>query len=306
MSSGIDGKTILEGIESLINKIIDVSNISNIQSLIKQHDESSNAVGDWLDTWKQDNIPHTVHSFLEMAIDKKNGRIELESERDKKLETTTTNVLKHLQNVESKIIVLSTLEKETLYKSLMICEDYKKLEELKDKLQETRVIGRDAGVLNILLRVIQMVNNCATSETNNPATSETEQKEQHSTSETNNPVTSETEQKEQYKINILKIHDVYNFCIEAEIINNSISEENFINAVYNADFKNILSNAESLKSKSACMYTITIISHFVDSPKWYKDTAHSINTEPNRCSAKKLNSEQMKIAKTNGLLKQMQ
>jgi hypothetical protein len=87
------------------------------------------------------------------------------------------------------------------------------------------------------------------------------------------------ENPKRYKFDILKVTDIYNFCINTNVISNSILNVDFINAVDSADFTPILFDGE----KSKCKYIIYILSKII-SPEWYLAAAHSINTEPNRCS----------------------
>jgi hypothetical protein len=89
---------------------------------------------------------------------------------------------------------------------------------------------------------------------------------------------------QQYAFDPAKITAVYNFCIETNVLSNTISNVAFINAVNSANFKTIHDNAEQQRSKSKCKYIIFILSKFVAGNDWYLTTAHSINTEPNRCS----------------------
>ncbi|GAB6395253.1 MAG: hypothetical protein MdMp024_1565 [Bacteroidales bacterium] len=89
---------------------------------------------------------------------------------------------------------------------------------------------------------------------------------------------------QQYTVDTGKITAVYDFCIETNVISDSISEVDFINAVSKADFKPIY---ETAKLKHKCKYIIYVLSFLINNPmrsQWYKDTAHSINTEPNKCS----------------------
>jgi hypothetical protein len=82
-----------------------------------------------------------------------------------------------------------------------------------------------------------------------------------------------------------KITEVYNFCIGTHVLDRTvISEVDFINAVNSADFGTIYGHAEERKRKCKCKYIIFILSKLVTGNGWYLNTAHSINTEPSRCS----------------------
>jgi hypothetical protein len=90
---------------------------------------------------------------------------------------------------------------------------------------------------------------------------------------------------QQYEYDSSKIVAIYKFCTETNVLNGSaISFENFINAVNSADFKAIYNNAEQQNSASKCRYIIFILSKIIPGGDWYLNVAHSINTEPNRCS----------------------
>jgi len=106
-----------------------------------------------------------------------------------------------------------------------------------------------------------------------------------------------------YNFDIQKISNIYHFCIEAEIIDDSITEVFFLNAVENTDFKKIYANAENKNAKGACARVISITSKYVK-PRdtWYKKTAQSIDTEPTKCSGRSFNTKQQKLAKQKGLL----
>ena len=88
---------------------------------------------------------------------------------------------------------------------------------------------------------------------------------------------------QQYKLDIKKLAKVYTFCIDTGVIDNSISNVDFINAASYADFKQIYANAEQQKSKSKCKYIIFVISKFAGG-EWYLDTTNGIGIKPNKCS----------------------
>jgi len=87
-----------------------------------------------------------------------------------------------------------------------------------------------------------------------------------------------------YSFDENKILEVYKFCIETNVINNDISDSEFLECVSHADFRKIHLNAEEQNAKSKCKYIIYILSWLVNGEKWYLNTAQSIGTEPNRCS----------------------
>lgn len=87
-----------------------------------------------------------------------------------------------------------------------------------------------------------------------------------------------------YIIDEQKALNVYYFCIETNVIDNTITEEMFIEEIKNANFTKIYANSEELNSKSKCKYIIYILSFLVQGKSWYQNAAHSINTEPNKCS----------------------
>jgi hypothetical protein len=94
-----------------------------------------------------------------------------------------------------------------------------------------------------------------------------------------------TDKHQQYILDTTKITEVYNFCVDTDVIDGSIiSNVGFINAVNDANFKTIYAHAEQQKTKSKCKYIIYVLSKFVNNDKWYLNTAHSIDTEPNKCS----------------------
>jgi hypothetical protein len=90
---------------------------------------------------------------------------------------------------------------------------------------------------------------------------------------------------QQYTFDTVKITNIYNFCINTGVlINTVISNVDFINAVNTANFKTIYAHAEQQESKGKCKYIIFILSKFIAGDGWYLKTAHSINTEPCKCS----------------------
>jgi hypothetical protein len=90
---------------------------------------------------------------------------------------------------------------------------------------------------------------------------------------------------QQYSSDLAKIEEIYDFCVRSKIIdNNIISSVDFVNAVNQADFRTIHDYAEENGAKSKCKYIIYIISFSFKGSDWYLKTAHSINTEPSKCS----------------------
>jgi hypothetical protein len=112
--------------------------------------------------------------------------------------------------------------------------------------------------------------------------------------DTDPPITAQTESKtnkvntgksQRYTFDTAKISAVYDFCIETKVFNSSdVTEVDFIKAVDSADFRSIHAESEKTKGKSRCKYIIYVLSKFISGDNWYLNTAHSINTEPNKCS----------------------
>ncbi|MDR1583237.1 MAG: hypothetical protein LBS55_08280 [Prevotellaceae bacterium] len=89
----------------------------------------------------------------------------------------------------------------------------------------------------------------------------------------------------QYTFDPSEITTVYDFCIDTGVLKSDvISLGNFISAVDSANFKDIYEHAKQQKAQCKCKYTIFVLSKFVTGEDWYLNTAHSIDTEPNRCS----------------------
>lgn len=84
-----------------------------------------------------------------------------------------------------------------------------------------------------------------------------------------------------YFINLAKASVLYQFCIEEEVINSSLSQEKFMEAIYSADFKDIYEGSEK---KTKCKYVIYRLSLIVDKKDWYSKAAQSINCKPTECS----------------------
>jgi hypothetical protein len=82
-----------------------------------------------------------------------------------------------------------------------------------------------------------------------------------------------------------EINDIYDFCVVTGVLNSDvISIVEFMTAVVSANFKHIYKHAEWQHSKAKCKYIIYILSGLIQNADWYVKTAHSIDTEPNRCS----------------------
>jgi hypothetical protein len=95
----------------------------------------------------------------------------------------------------------------------------------------------------------------------------------------------DTGKPQQYTFDTAKITAVYDFCINTDVLDSSvISPVDFINAVDTANFATIHNHAERRKRKSKLKYIIFILNKFVTGDDWYLNAAHSINTEPVRCS----------------------
>ena len=99
----------------------------------------------------------------------------------------------------------------------------------------------------------------------------------------------------QYAFDISKVIIIYEFCIDTDVINNPISEIDFINAATNADFKYIYNNAKNIKSSNRFKYIISVLKGYF--PKeWYSKAAHSIGTETNKLTGKNIDKEWKKRA----------
>lgn len=79
---------------------------------------------------------------------------------------------------------------------------------------------------------------------------------------------------------------IFNYCKENTF---TVGFETFINAVVTADFSTIYNANNTVTSK--CAYLISVVKKFVDDKDWYRKAAHSINSEPTRCSGMKVPSE---------------
>jgi hypothetical protein len=83
---------------------------------------------------------------------------------------------------------------------------------------------------------------------------------------------------------VAKIAEIYKFCIDTGVIDEDIIPNmGFMNAVSQANFKTIYAHAEHQKSKRKCRYVIYVLSKLLGG-EWYLEAAHSIDTEPTKCS----------------------
>jgi hypothetical protein len=98
------------------------------------------------------------------------------------------------------------------------------------------------------------------------------------------PNANEAGSSQQCNFDMAKVEQIYKFC--RDIISTEITQIDFVNAVANADFANIYRNATQNKAKGKCKYIIFILKHTIKegSADWYLKAAHSIDTEPNKCS----------------------
>jgi hypothetical protein len=89
----------------------------------------------------------------------------------------------------------------------------------------------------------------------------------------------------QYDFDMGKVAKIYEFCIDT-VISNSITKTDFINAIVNADFADIYRDAEQKKAKGKCKYIVFVLNYTIKehASEWYLKAAHSINTEPTKCS----------------------
>lgn len=89
--------------------------------------------------------------------------------------------------------------------------------------------------------------------------------------------------KKETTYDVLAITKIYDYCKGNTF---SVSFKVFVDAVTNADFSIVYKADGTITSK--CAYLISVIKKFVYSKDWYKNAAHSINTEPTRCSGMKV------------------
>jgi len=98
-------------------------------------------------------------------------------------------------------------------------------------------------------------------------------------------------------MDIPKINDIHEFCINTNVFNAAVKQEQFHRCIYNADFRAIYNEDDTLKLKFR--FVIYILKRILFPPpkkilstdkipsthvKWYQDAARSIKTEPNKCS----------------------
>lgn len=85
----------------------------------------------------------------------------------------------------------------------------------------------------------------------------------------------------EYDVNM--ITKIYEYCKGDTF---SVSFDTFVNAVAKADFSTIYEANTTKRAK--CAYLISVIKGFVFGKDWYIEAAHSINTEPTKCSGMKV------------------
>ena len=104
------------------------------------------------------------------------------------------------------------------------------------------------------------------------------------TSETNNTTHASNELKRN-KLNIVLIDKIYNFCIETKVLDeNIVSNVDFINTVESADFSIIYEHSKEQQSSTKMRYIIYVLNKFISINDWFLNAAHSIDTEPSKCS----------------------
>ncbi len=74
---------------------------------------------------------------------------------------------------------------------------------------------------------------------------------------------------------------VYDFCIATRVFS-GIAHADFCTCVAEANFAHIYNSEGRLAAK--LKYMIYVLSRRMNNPQWYSDSAHSIDTEPNKCS----------------------
>jgi hypothetical protein len=74
---------------------------------------------------------------------------------------------------------------------------------------------------------------------------------------------------------------VYDFCITTRVFS-GITHADFCACVAEANFAPIYNSEGRLAAK--LKYIIYVLSRRMNNPQWYSDSAHSIDTEPNKCS----------------------
>ncbi len=104
------------------------------------------------------------------------------------------------------------------------------------------------------------------------------------TSETNNSNHARNELKKN-KLNIVLIDKIYNFCTETKVLDeNTVSIVDFINAVDSANFSIIYKHSKEQQSSTKMRYIIYVLSKSIVINDWFLNAAHSIDTEPSKCS----------------------
>lgn len=87
------------------------------------------------------------------------------------------------------------------------------------------------------------------------------------------------------KLNIVLIDKIYNFCIETKVLDeNTVSNVDFIKTVESADFSIIYEHSKEQQSSTKMRYIIYVLNKFISINDWFLNAAHSIDTEPSKCS----------------------
>lgn len=81
--------------------------------------------------------------------------------------------------------------------------------------------------------------------------------------------------------NATKVAEIYDFCIKTNVFGNEITLTNFTSSIDTANFKEIFSSSDVIKSKLKLV--INALSYSLNSD-WYKQTATSIKSTPSKCS----------------------
>jgi len=92
---------------------------------------------------------------------------------------------------------------------------------------------------------------------------------------------SKKEKPQQFSFDTQEVKEVYEFCIETDVIKSNLSEVDFLNYVTNANFTDVYVSSKKTKFK----YIIFQLSYLIADKKWYSKAADSIGVKPSRCSA---------------------
>lgn len=93
-----------------------------------------------------------------------------------------------------------------------------------------------------------------------------------------------TNNQTRYKYDPIIISRIFEHCQKTDVFDDQISLSDFTMAIDNTDFKEIVEKCTLRRKKSKSMYIIKKLSVIIGSDEWYRNTAHSINTEPTRIS----------------------